>query len=69
MHWFNTERPHEALDDLTPHQVEQLHYTHRTGHTKAADLPRSFRIAAPLEYVRNRWEGCLDVEGSAVVFS
>ncbi|WP_020580180.1 integrase core domain-containing protein, partial [Actinopolymorpha alba] len=36
VHWFNTERPHQALDDLTPLQVEQIHYTHRTGHTKAA---------------------------------
>lgn len=24
--WFNTERPHESLDDLTPETVEQLHY-------------------------------------------
>lgn len=24
--WFNTERPHEYLDDLTPVQAEQLHY-------------------------------------------
>jgi putative transposase len=24
--WFNTERPHEYLDDLTPAQVEELHY-------------------------------------------
>jgi putative transposase len=24
--WFNTERPHEYLDDLTPAQAEQLHY-------------------------------------------
>lgn len=29
-HWFNTERPHEALDDLTPEQVEKLHYDYRT---------------------------------------
>lgn len=35
-HWFNTQRPHEALNDLTPLQVEQIHYTHRTGHTTAA---------------------------------
>lgn len=27
--WFNTERPHEHLDDLTPEAVEQLHYAHR----------------------------------------
>lgn len=24
--WFNTERPHEYLDDLTPARAEQLHY-------------------------------------------
>lgn len=24
--WFNTERPHEYLDDLTPAQAEALHY-------------------------------------------
>jgi putative transposase len=30
VHWFNTQRPHESIDDLTPVQVEQLHYTHRT---------------------------------------
>ena len=29
-HWFNTERPHESIDDLTPIQAEQFHYTHRT---------------------------------------
>jgi len=29
-HWFNTERPHESIDDLTPVQAEQFHYTHRT---------------------------------------
>ena len=27
--WFNTERPHEHLDDLTPETVEKLHYAHR----------------------------------------
>jgi putative transposase len=25
-HWFNTERTHESIDDLTPVQVEQIHY-------------------------------------------
>jgi putative transposase len=30
VHWFNTQRPHEAIDDLTPVQAEQFHYTHRT---------------------------------------
>ena len=24
--WFNTERPHEYLDDLTPARAEELHY-------------------------------------------
>ena len=28
--WFNTERPHESLADLTPAAAEQLHYDHRT---------------------------------------
>ncbi len=30
--WFNTERPHEYLDDFTPEAVEKLHYeqTHPT---------------------------------------
>lgn len=28
--WFNTERPHDALDDLTPAATEQLHYDYRT---------------------------------------
>lgn len=28
--FFNTERPHESLDDLTPALVEQIHYAHRT---------------------------------------
>ena len=26
--WFNTERPHEYLDDFTPEAVEKLHYDH-----------------------------------------
>ncbi|HET7388856.1 MAG TPA: integrase core domain-containing protein, partial [Nocardioidaceae bacterium] len=30
VHWFNTDRPHESIDDLTPSQAERLHYTHRT---------------------------------------
>jgi hypothetical protein len=33
---FNTERTHESLNDITPIQVEQIHYSHRTGHAKAA---------------------------------
>jgi putative transposase len=24
--WFNTERPHESVDDLTPARVEEVHY-------------------------------------------
>ena len=35
VHWFNTERPHESIDDLTPVKVEQIHYTHRTGLAEA----------------------------------
>jgi putative transposase len=31
--WFNTERPHDYLDDLTPEQAERLHYD---PHTLAA---------------------------------
>jgi putative transposase len=34
VHWFNTERPHESIDDLTPIQAEQFHYTHRTRLTE-----------------------------------
>jgi putative transposase len=34
VHWFNTERPHESIDDLTPIQAEQIHYTHRTRLTE-----------------------------------
>jgi putative transposase len=26
VHWFNAERPHEYLNDLTPEQAEKLHY-------------------------------------------
>ena len=26
--WFNTEHPHEYLDDFTPEAVEKLHYDH-----------------------------------------
>lgn len=26
VHWFNTERTHEAIDDLTPLELENLHY-------------------------------------------
>jgi putative transposase len=27
--WFNTERPHESVDDLTPARVEEVHYAAR----------------------------------------
>ncbi len=27
--WFNTERPHESIDDLTPIEAEQIHYAAR----------------------------------------
>ena len=33
--WFNTERPHESSDDLTPAQAELLHYRLRAGLTGA----------------------------------
>ncbi len=29
--FFNTERPHEYLDDLTPLEAEKLHYAHFTA--------------------------------------
>jgi putative transposase len=29
VHWFNTERPHESVDDLTPIQAEHIHYAAR----------------------------------------
>jgi len=32
---FNTERPHEYLDDFTPEAVEKLHYDHRRTPPKA----------------------------------
>jgi putative transposase len=31
VNWFNTERTHESIDDLTPVHVEDLHYRYRTG--------------------------------------
>lgn len=33
--WFNTERPHDYLDDFTPAAVEALHYDHRHTPPKA----------------------------------
>ena len=34
--WFDTERPHEYLDDFTPEAVEKLHYDHRRTPPKTA---------------------------------
>uniref|UniRef100_A0A5Q5BHS0 Integrase, catalytic region n=1 Tax=Mycobacterium sp. (strain MCS) TaxID=164756 RepID=A0A5Q5BHS0_MYCSS len=33
--WFNTERPHEYLDDFTPEAVEKLHYDQKLTPPKA----------------------------------
>ena len=33
--WFNTERPHESLNDFTPAAAEQFHYDHRTPQATA----------------------------------
>ena len=33
--WFNTERPHEHLDDLTPETVEKLHYARQHAPPRA----------------------------------
>jgi putative transposase len=33
--WFNTERPHESIDDFTPIQAEQLHYRYRASLAEA----------------------------------
>lgn len=33
--WFNTERPHEYLDDFAPEAVEKLHCVHRRTPPKA----------------------------------
>jgi putative transposase len=35
VNWFNTDRPHESIDDLTPIQVEQLHYRYRASLAEA----------------------------------
>ena len=35
VNWFNTERPHESIDDLTPIQAEQLHYRYRASLAEA----------------------------------
>ena len=31
VHWYNTERTHEAIDDLTPVGAEELHYRFRAN--------------------------------------
>ena len=35
VHWFNTARPHQSIQDLTPVQAEHTHYTHRTRFAEA----------------------------------
>jgi len=27
--WFNNDRPHESIDDVTPRQAEEVHYAAR----------------------------------------
>jgi len=34
VHWFNNERTHESIDDLTPVQAEELHFRYRAGLTE-----------------------------------
>jgi len=34
--WFNNERPHESIDDLTPVAAEQLHYRYRASLAEAS---------------------------------
>jgi len=34
--WFNHERPHESIDDLTPVAAEQLHYRYRASLAEAS---------------------------------
>jgi hypothetical protein len=41
VHWFNTERPHVTLDDLTPAAAEALRY--RTSITPNATVHRTRR--------------------------
>jgi putative transposase len=31
VHWYNTERTHQAIDDLTPVAAEELHYRYRAA--------------------------------------
>jgi putative transposase len=35
VHWYNTERTHEAIDDLTPVAAEELHYRFRATLNRA----------------------------------
>ncbi|MFC0629398.1 integrase core domain-containing protein [Kribbella deserti] len=35
IHWFNTARPHESIQVLTPIQAEHTHYTHRPSLAEA----------------------------------
>ena len=35
VNWFNTERPHESIDDLTPIHTEELHYRYRASLAEA----------------------------------
>jgi transposase InsO family protein len=35
VHWYNTEGTHEAKDDLTPVQAEQLHHHYRASPERA----------------------------------
>ena len=35
VHWYNTERTHQAIDDLTPVAAEQLHYRFRATFEQA----------------------------------
>ena len=34
--WFNTDRTHEAIDDLTPLHAEQVHYRHQADLAEAS---------------------------------
>jgi putative transposase len=36
VHWFNHERTHDSMDDLTPVEVEAFHYSHHRRHEPAA---------------------------------
>lgn len=36
VHWFNTDRTHESLSDLTPLEAEAIHYSRNAGLAKAS---------------------------------